>query len=74
MKGDREARAQARRERAVLHKTRLRTREEDLSPVRGAEAISLLTRLSEAAWSFSGLERPTYARRDIPCRFVPFAR
>ena len=71
-RGDREARARARREIAVLHRTRLQALERDLSPVAGARAISLVMRLTEASWSLGGLERPAYLRRDTPCRFVPF--
>ena len=70
-RADREARALARRRVAVLHKTRLQTNEKDLSPVRGAEAISLVTRLTTESWSLAGLEIPSYRRADTPYRFVP---
>jgi hypothetical protein len=66
-------RAQARRERMTLHKGRLGEAEVDFSPVRGAEAISLLHRLTLASVSLARLSRPTYTRADIPCRFVPRA-
>jgi hypothetical protein len=70
--GEREARARVRRETAVLRRTRLQPVESDLHSVGGAAAISLVTRLTEESWSLSGLERPSYRRREIPCRFVPF--
>ena len=55
----------------MLRKSRLGPTEEDLSPVRGAEAVSLVYRLSREAWSLAGLEEPTYTRRETPWRFVP---
>jgi hypothetical protein len=55
----------------MLRKSRLGPTEEDLSPVRGAEAVSLVYRLSREAWSRAGLEEPTYTRRETPWRFVP---
>ena len=67
-------RARERRKIAVLAKGRIRTGEQDLHPVRGEEAISLLTRLTEEIWSISGLPRPTYSRTQIPCRFLPGAK
>ena len=68
---DRRQRAALRRERATLRKTRLSEREHDLSPERGPDALSLVTRLSVESWAEAGLEVPTYTRRNIPCRFVP---
>jgi hypothetical protein len=55
----------------MLRKSRLGPTEEDLSPLRGAEAVSLVYRLSLEAWSLAGLEEPTYTRRETPWRFVP---
>jgi hypothetical protein len=69
---DREARARARREHAVLYRSRLQHVERDLSPVEGAEALSLVTRLTDECWSLAGVARPAYGRREAPCRFVPF--
>lgn len=63
-------RAEARRQRMILRKTRLLPEEQDLSPLRGEEAISLVTHLSRESWSLAGLEVPQYTRRNIPCRFV----
>jgi hypothetical protein len=70
---DRRARAEARRGRIVLRKARLQAVEEDLSPVRGAEAVSLVHRLTREAWSLSGKPEPAYSRRETPWRFVPRA-
>ena len=67
----RRARAEARRKTAILRRTNLKRDEEDLSPVSGAEALSLVTQLTRESWSVSGRSVPTYARDSIPCRFVP---
>jgi hypothetical protein len=55
----------------TVHKSRLRPAERDLSPVRGAEAVSLVHRLTLEAWSLSGRDVPSYARGETPWRFVP---
>jgi hypothetical protein len=55
----------------TLRTSRLHAAEEDLSPVRGAEAVSLVHRLTREAWSLSGMEEPSYTRRETPWRFVP---
>ena len=68
---DAEKRAEARRGRMTLHKGRLGEPEVDFSPVSGAEAISLVYRLTLASFSLAGQARPTYTRAQIPCRFVP---
>ena len=73
-RADREARALARRRVTVLRKTRLQETEDDPSPVVGAEAISLVTRLTIESWSIAGLEIPAYSRADTPYRFVPARR
>ena len=67
----RRRRAEERRRRAVLHKTRLQRRERDLSPVRGEEALSLVTELTLESWSQAGREIPGYGRAETPYRFVP---
>jgi hypothetical protein len=69
----RRARAEARRGRMILRKTTLSEGEIDLSPVWGEAAVSLVTELSETSWFFSGAPWPSYSRRQIPCRFVPWA-
>jgi hypothetical protein len=66
-----ETRAAARRRELVLRKTDLRGAEGDLHPVHGAEAVSLLTRLSLEAWSMSGRSTPAYTRAATEYRFVP---
>lgn len=70
---DREARAEARKRRAVLRKTSLTDRApgDDLDPVRGAEAVSLAHQLSRECWGLAGNDVPSYPREQTPCRFVP---
>lgn len=67
---DRKARAEARRVRATIVRTRLGPEEANLD-VRGADALSLVTRLTRAAWALRGTALPLYSRAEIPCRFVP---
>lgn len=52
-----------------IHKATL-GHEIDLSPIRGASAISLATQLSREAFSLAGREQPTYPRESIPVHFV----
>ena len=66
---DRRARAEARRARIVLRKTRLGD-EVDLHPVRGGEAVALAARVSLAAWSMSGRPLPREPRGEVQVRFV----
>ena len=70
MDDDRRLRAESRRIRATLRKTVLQAREEDLSPVYGGEALSLVDRLTLESWSLSGREFPAYTRAHTPYRFV----
>jgi hypothetical protein len=67
----RRARADERRSRAILRKGRLESREDDLTPIRGRDAIVLVQQLTAESWSLAGLEVPNYTRDSIPCRFVP---
>jgi hypothetical protein len=67
----RRERAEARRARAVLRRTHLSAVEADLYPLRGPEAISLVTRLSRESWLLGGRPFPEYRREDAPIRFVP---
>jgi hypothetical protein len=67
----RQARAEERRKRATLRRTHLSSEEVDPNPIRGDEAISLVTCLTREGWSLAKLEEPTYARHEIPCRCVP---
>lgn len=71
---DRRARADLRRQRATLRRASLQPVEHDLSPLRGAEAVSLVDRLTREAWAESGRPLPDYRRADVPVRFVPRAR
>lgn len=68
---DAEKRAQARRERMTIRKGRLGDPEVDFSPVSGAEALSLVHRLTLTSFALAVLPQPTYTRAQIPCRFVP---
>jgi hypothetical protein len=67
----REQRAEERRRRAVLTRSRLDAPAVDAEPTAGAEAISLVTQLTRQAWALSGNPWPAYRRSEIPCRFVP---
>ena len=67
---ERRARAEERRARATLYRAQLQPRERDLDPVRGPDAISLVTVLTREAWSLSGKAWPSYARGEIPVVFV----
>ena len=55
----------------MLRRVSLHAREEDPYPIRGEEALSLVTRLTREGWSLAGLSFPEYERSEIPCRFVP---
>ena len=65
-----ETRAQARRARMSLRKTHLGESAVDLSPVYGAEAISLVYRLTRMSYSLAGEAPPVCTRSQMPCRFV----
>jgi hypothetical protein len=58
----------------ILRKSRLGASELDLSPISGAEALSLVFRLTKLSYSLAGHTAPSYSRTDIPCRFVPRRR
>ena len=66
-----ERRAQARSEQMTLRKSHLGEPEVDFSPVFGAEAMSLVYRLTLASYDLAGHTHPAYSREQIPCRFVP---
>ena len=72
---------QARLERAaeqarvmVLRKGKLGQPEVDFTPVRGAAAISLATRLTIESFSLASLDLARRSRADGPVRFVPRTR
>ncbi len=67
---DRHARAERRRQTAVLNQTTLRRVEPNLVPVFGPAAVSLVERLTRESWSAAGKPIPTYRRQEIPVRFV----
>ena len=71
---ERRSRAHARYNRATLRKAQLQPREEDLSPIRGPEAVALVHQLTIESWSLTGRAMPDYTRDRIPCRFVPWHR
>lgn len=66
-----EKRAQARGKRMTLRKSRLGEPEVDLSPIFGADGISLVYRLTQTSYGLAGSTHPAYSREQIPCRFVP---
>jgi hypothetical protein len=66
----RRQRAEERR-RAVMRFVPLEEVEPDLDPIRGEQAISLVTQLTRESWSLSGRPVPTYTRSETPYRFVP---
>lgn len=68
---DWEARAEARRSRAILRKTSLDGAGDDPIPLWGEEAISLVHELTRSSWSLAGKDWPSYTRAEIPCRFIP---
>jgi hypothetical protein len=67
---DAERRSQARRARMTLRKAHLGDTEVDPTPVSGAEAVSLVHRLTRMSYSLAGDALPVCARAQIPCRFV----
>lgn len=54
----------------ILHRTNLQAIERDLEPLAGAEAVSLVRRLTAESWALAGGTEPAYTRAQIPCRFV----
>ena len=65
-------RAKFRAQRMTIRKARLGEPDVDLSPISGAEAISLVRRLTQTSYALSGQPWPTYTRAEIPCKFVPW--
>jgi hypothetical protein len=70
----RQDRAAKRAKLMVLHKTQLGQREVDFTPVKGAAAISLATRLTVESFSLARVEPAGYSRQSVPVRFVPRTR
>jgi hypothetical protein len=53
-----------------LRKARLGDPEVDLSPIFGAEAVSLVHRLTRLSYSLAGQVLPAVPRAQMPCKFV----
>ena len=70
----RQERAEKRAKEIILHKTLLGRGEVDFTPVKGAAAISLATRLTAESFSLARLESPVQRRQDVAVRFVPRTR
>jgi hypothetical protein len=70
----RRERAARRAETVSIHKGRLGDEQVDFSPVKGAAAISLSTRLTRESFSLARNSAPEYRRDEIPVRFVPRRR
>ena len=68
---ERRRRAEERRRTIVIRRAELHDRGPDPDPIRGAEAVSLVTRLTRESWAMAGREIPTYDRAHTPYRFVP---
>jgi hypothetical protein len=58
----------------VLRKGRVGEPEVDFTPVRGAAAISLATRLTVETFSLARLDSPPKSRGNMPVCFVPRTR
>ncbi len=67
---ERRRRAEERRAKMTVRRTSLEAGEEDLNPVFGEDAISLLTQLSRESFQMTGAAMPSYGRDAIPCVFV----
>jgi hypothetical protein len=68
---DRKARAAHRRGTVTRHRTVLKELESDLHPLSGADAVSLVGRLTRESWAIAGKSIPANPREHIPVRFVP---
>lgn len=71
---ERRARAVARSRTMTLRKARLGEPDRDLSPVFGADAISLATQLTVESWALAGVDVPRIPRDEWPYRFVSRVR
>ena len=68
---DRKFRAAQRRRTASLNRASLGTIEQDLSPLSGLAAVSLVQQLTRECWTLAGKETPEYSRAQTPVKFVP---
>jgi hypothetical protein len=69
---DRKRRAEHRQRTMTMRRTRL-GEEDDSVRLKGAEAISLVTKLTRMSFGYRQSDAASYTRRDIPVRFVPRA-
>ena len=67
----RQQRAAERSKVMVLHKARLGQPELDLTPVRGAAAVSLATQLTIESFSLARVDSAQHSRAHMTVRFVP---
>jgi hypothetical protein len=68
---ERRARAEARGRRVHLRWTKLGDEDPTADAIFGADAVTLVTELTEQVWSLSRRPLPSYTRATIPIRFVP---
>ena len=68
---DRKLRAAKRRQTASLNRASLGAIEQDLSPLLGLAAVSLVQQLTRECWALAGKETPGYSRAQTPIKFVP---
>jgi hypothetical protein len=68
---DRRLRAEYRRRTAILGRARVGGIEPDPLPISGADALSLVERLTRESWMAAGGSFPEYSRDQIPVAFVP---
>lgn len=68
---DRRFRAERRRQTVILNRTKLGGIEADPVPVSGADAVSLVDRLTRESWTAAGLGFPQYSREQTPVSFSP---
>ena len=68
---DRKLRAAQRRLTVSLNRASLGAIEQDLSPLSGLDAVSLVQQLTRECWALAGKEAPGYSRAQTPVKFVP---
>jgi hypothetical protein len=67
----RKLRAARRRKTAILNRASLKVTEQDLTPISGVAAISLVRQLAQECWALGGQQAPEYSRDEIPIKFLP---
>jgi hypothetical protein len=68
---ERKFRADRRRRTAILNRASLGHTEQDLTPVSGFAALTLVQQLTRECWALAGNEMPKYTRRETPIKFIP---